>query len=94
MNMSEIFKNAVINLYKHKRYIVDYAIIKAAELADKNRINAQDYEELLAYLAEEQLKEMQKEIIKPEEEIIESEEEQLQEEIGKEMTPVKEEVVE
>lgn len=59
LNLSELFKNAVINLYKNNVYTVDYAIIKASKLADKNKINAKDYEELMTYLAEEQEKSMQ-----------------------------------
>ena len=58
IDLSKVFKNAVINLYKKGVYTVDYAIIKASELADKNKINANDYEELITYLAEEQEKEM------------------------------------
>lgn len=56
--LSRIFKNAVINLYKNGTYTVDYAIIEASKLADKNKINAIDYEELIGYLAEEQEKTM------------------------------------
>lgn len=59
MDLSKIFKNAVINLYKNGTYTVDYAIIEASKLADKNKINANDYEELITYLAEEQEKAMQ-----------------------------------
>lgn len=59
LNLSELFKNAVINLYKNNVYTVDYAIIEASKLADKNKINAKDYEELMTYLAEEQEKSMQ-----------------------------------
>nr|DAN64958.1 MAG TPA: hypothetical protein [Caudoviricetes sp.] len=59
LNLSELFKNAVINLYKNNVYTVDYAIIEASKLADKNKINAKDYKELMAYLAEEQEKSMQ-----------------------------------
>ena len=62
MILSKVFKNAIINLYKKGVYTVDYAIIKASELADKNKINANDYEELITYLAEEQGKEMQEEV--------------------------------
>lgn len=57
-DLSKIFKNAVINLYKDGTYTVDYAIIEASKLADKNKINANDYEELITYLAEEQEKAM------------------------------------
>lgn len=58
MNTSLLFKNAILNLYKSKIYTVDFAILKASDYADKNKINAKDYEDLLAYLAEEQHKEM------------------------------------
>ena len=44
IDLSKVFKNAVINLYKKGVYTVDYAIIKASELADKNKINANDYD--------------------------------------------------
>ena len=62
IDLSKVFKNAVINLYKKGVYTVDYAIIKASELADKNKINANDYEELITYLAQEQEKEMQEDL--------------------------------
>lgn len=62
MNTSLLFKNAILNLYKAKIYTVDFAILKASDYADKNKINASDYEELLAYLAEEQEKAMQETI--------------------------------
>lgn len=58
MNTSKLFKNAIINLYKSKIYTVDFAILKASDYADKNKINANDYEELITYLAEEQEKQM------------------------------------
>ena len=58
VDLSKLFKNAVINLYKSNVYTVDYAIIEASKLADKNKINAKDYEELITYLAEEQEKSM------------------------------------
>lgn len=58
VDLSKTFKNAVINLYKDGTYTVDYAIIEASKLADKNKINANDYEELMTYLAEEQEKSM------------------------------------
>lgn len=48
-----------MNLYKSKIYTVDFAILKASDYADKNKINANDYEELITYLAEEQEKSMQ-----------------------------------
>lgn len=60
LDLSKVFKNAIINLYKKNVYTVDYAIIEASKLADKNKINATDYEELITYLAEEQAKSMQK----------------------------------
>ncbi len=59
VNLSKVFMNAVINLYKKGFYTVDYAILEASKLADKNKINAVDYEELITYLAEEQAKEME-----------------------------------
>ena len=59
MNTSKIFKNAILNLYKAKVYTVDYAILKASDYADKNKLTAEDYEELLTYLATEQEKAMQ-----------------------------------
>lgn len=59
LDLSKVFKNAVINLYTKGVYTVDYAIIEASKLADKNKINAKDYEELITYLAEEQAKSMQ-----------------------------------
>ena len=40
VDLSKILKNAVINLYKDGTYTVDYAIIEASKLADKNKINA------------------------------------------------------
>jgi hypothetical protein len=58
IDLSKTFKNAVINLYKNGTYTVDYAIIEASKLADKNKINANDYEELITYLAQEQEKAM------------------------------------
>lgn len=63
IDLSKVFKNAVINLYAKCVYTVDYAIIEASKLADKNKINATDYEELITYLAEEQAKSMQEEIV-------------------------------
>lgn len=63
LDLSKVFKNAIINLYKKNVYTVDYAIIEASKLADKNKINATDYEELITYLAEEQAKSMQEEIV-------------------------------
>ena len=52
-----------MNLYKSKMYTVDFAILKASDYADKNKINAKDYEELITYLAEEQEKSMKVEEI-------------------------------
>ena len=63
VDLSKLFKNAVMNLYKSSVYTVDYAIIEASKLADKNKINAKDYEELIAYLAEEQERSMKVEEI-------------------------------
>lgn len=59
MNTSLIFKNAILNLYKARIYTVDFAILKASDLADKGKLTAEDYNELLTYLAEEQAKAMQ-----------------------------------
>lgn len=59
MNTSLLFKNAILNLYKARIYTVDFAILKASDYADKNKITAEDYTELLTYLAEEQAKSMQ-----------------------------------
>lgn len=70
LDLSKVFKNAIINLYKKNVYTVDYAIIEASKLADKNKINAIDYEELIIYLAEEQAKSMQ-EVVENTEEIVE-----------------------
>lgn len=71
LDLSKVFKNAVINLYAKGVYTVDYAIIEASKLADKNKINAKDYEELITYLAEEQAKSMQEEIVE-ETEVVEN----------------------
>lgn len=77
IDLSKVFKNAVINLYKKGVYTVDYAIIKASELADKNKINANDYEELITYLAQEQEKEMQEDL--PDTEQVENQPESVEE---------------
>lgn len=70
VDLSKLFKNAVMNLYRSNVYTVDYAIIEASKLADKNKINAKDYEELITYLAEEQEKSMKvEEITEPVEDI-------------------------
>lgn len=74
LDLSKVFKNAVINLYTKGVYTVDYAIIEASKLADKNKINATDYEELITYLAEEQAKSMQKVEEKTEENVETTEE--------------------
>lgn len=74
IDLSKVFKNAVINLYAKGVYTVDYAIIEASKLADKNKINATDYEELITYLAEEQAKSMQRVEEKTEENIENAEE--------------------
>lgn len=85
VDLSKVFKNAVINLYKKNVYTVDYAIIEASKLADKNKINATDFEELITYLAEEQEKSMQEEVVENVEEIqtteVESTEETSTEEV-------------
>ena len=74
LDLSKVFKNAVINLYAKGVYTVDYAIIEASKLVDKNKINATDYEELITYLAEEQAKSMQKVEEKTEENVENAEE--------------------
>ena len=58
MNYSKLFMNAILNLYKCGVYTVDYAILKTSEYADKNKINASDYESAITFLAEEQAKQM------------------------------------
>lgn len=73
IDLSKVFKNAVINLYTKGVYTVDYAIIEASKLADKNKINAKDYEELITYLAEEQAKSMQEVEEKTEENVEDTE---------------------
>lgn len=84
MNTSLLFKNAILNLYKAKIYTVDFAILKASDYADKNKINAKDYEDLLTYLAEEQEKEMKEDVetndIAIEEQVEETEEEVVESE--------------
>ena len=47
MNYSKLFMNAILNLYKSGIYTVDYAILKTSEYADKNKINADDYEKAI-----------------------------------------------
>ena len=59
MNTSLLFKNAIHTWYKARIYTVDFAILKASDYADKNKITAEDYTELLTYLAEEQARSMQ-----------------------------------
>lgn len=59
MNISKIFKQAILNLVNQGIYTIDYAIIKSSELAQNNRINANDYDELIKYLAEKQEQEIQ-----------------------------------
>lgn len=84
MNTSKLFKNAIINLYKSKIYTVDFAILKASDYADKNKITAEDYEELITCLAEEQEKQMveeQKENTNNIEDEVEEEETVAQKEI-------------
>ena len=86
MNISKLFKNAILNLYKSKIYTVDFAILKASDYADKNKLTAEDYEELLTYLATEQEKAMQEvtetieEVQEPVEEVQEVQEETVTEE--------------
>ena len=75
IDLSKVFKNAVLNQYKRGYFTVDYAILEASKLADKNKINATDYEELLTYLAEEQEKQMQEEVVEETvEEVVETRE--------------------
>lgn len=98
LDLSKVFKNAVINLYKKNVYTVDYAIIEASKLADKNKINTKDYEELITYLAEEQAKSMQ-EVEEKTEKNVENAEENVEdvestEETSTETTEETEEVVE
>lgn len=69
MNTSKLFKNAILNLYKKGIYTVDFAILKATDYADKNKITATDYEEMISYLAEEQEKSMQVENVEQNEEV-------------------------
>lgn len=76
MNTSKLFKNAILNLYNQKIYTVDFAILKALELVEKNKINAEDYENLLTYLATEQEKSIQEEV---QEEVIEEVVEEIEE---------------
>lgn len=78
MNTSKLFKNAILNLYKAKVYTVDYAILKASDYADKNKLTAEDYEELLTYLATEQEKAMQ-EVTETVEETVEEVQEETEE---------------
>lgn len=93
LDLSKVFKNAVINLYTKDVYTVDYAIIEASKLADKNKINATDYEELITYLAEEQAKSMQK-VEEKTEENVETTEENVENVETTEETSTEESVVE
>lgn len=93
IDLSKVFKNAVINLYTKGVYTVDYAIIEASKLADKNKINATDYEELITYLAEEQAKSMQK-VEEKTEENVETTEENVENVETTEETSTEESVVE
>ena len=93
MNTSLLFKNAMLRLYQQKIYTVDYAILKASDYADKNKLTAEDYEELLTYLASEQEKAMQQEVV--EEESVENTETTEDTEIVKDTEIIKDiEVVE
>lgn len=74
IDLSKVFKNAVLNQYKRGYFTVDYAILEASKLADKNKINATDYEELLTYLAEEQEKQMQETVKTVDENIVNADE--------------------
>ena len=73
MKYSELFKNAILNLYKNKVYTVDFAILKATEYVDKNKLTAEDYGEMMTYFATEQEKEMtvEEEVINDTEETVE-----------------------
>ena len=73
MKYSELFKNAILNLYKNKVYTVDFAILKATEYVDKNKLTAEDYEEMMTYFVTEQEKEMtvEEEVINDTEETVE-----------------------
>lgn len=93
VDLSKVFKNAVINLYTKGVYTVDYAIIEASKLADKNKINATDYKELITYLAEEQAKSMQK-VEEKTEENVETTEENVENVETTEETSTEESVVE
>lgn len=86
VDLSKLFKNAVMNLYKSNVYTVDYAIIEASKLADKNKINAKDYEKLITYLAEEQEKSMKVEEIEQTTEIIEDTVEETTDKTAEETT--------
>nr|DAF28789.1 MAG TPA: hypothetical protein [Caudoviricetes sp.] len=86
VDLSKLFKNAVMNLYKSNVYTVDYAIIEASKLADKNKINAKDYEKLITYLAEEQEKPMKVEEIEQTTEIIEDTVEETTDKTAEETT--------
>ena len=86
VDLSKLFKNAVMNLYKSNVYTVDYAIIEASKLADKNKINAKDYEELITYLAEEKEKSMKVEEIEQTTEIIEDTVEETTDKTAEETT--------
>lgn len=57
MNTSELFKKAILNLYRKGIYTADYAIILTEALRSRNRLTEEDYMELLVYLAAEQAKE-------------------------------------
>lgn len=74
IDLSKVFKNAVLNQYKKGYFTVDYAILEASKLADKNKINATDYEELITYLAEEQEKAMQETVETVDENIVNTDE--------------------
>ena len=92
MNISKLFKNAILNLYKSKIYTVDFAILKASDCADKNKLTAEDYEELLTYLANEQEKAMREvaEIIEEVQEPVEEVQEETATEENIEATEVAE----
>lgn len=62
MNTSELFKIAILNVYKQGIYTVDYAIIQTEALRSRNRLTEEDYMELLTYLAGEQSKKIVPEV--------------------------------
>ena len=87
MNYSEIFKKAILNLYKDRVYTVDYAILKATDYADKGKLKAEDYEELMNYfIAEQEVQEKVEDTVL--EEAIESPGEENTEEVVENSTEI------